>query len=418
MWQWRLYGLPDKVLTDGREVCIINPGQLNHDSGPDFFNAKIRIGTTEWVGNVEVHVKASDWYKHGHDKDAAYDNVVLHVVWQDDTEIISRKGEKLPQLVLNVSENVMTNFSLLTDGRKGTRCGKFINELSPLELSDWLESLGYERMVVKRSVVENLLSSGISDWATSCFVMLSRSLGFNLNSDPIERVARSIPLTVAARHCDDIMQLEALVFGQAGLLDGRECVGDNYYDALCGEYAYLKNKYDLNGLSREVWKLARTRPSNFPHRRLALMARLLVDAHRLWSKILAAKGDVDKIAEMLSLRFEGYWEHRYRFGGPSERSTALSLGRNMVILLIINAVVPLYFAYGVITNNDEYESLAFTLLEKLPPEDNSIVRSWKALGVEADCAFRSQALIQLRKRYCDEGRCLDCRVGNRMMRRS
>lgn len=417
IWQWRLYDSADKTLVDDRRVCIIDPGRLNPDAGPDFFNAKIRIGDTEWVGNVEIHVRASDWYRHSHDRDEAYDNVVLHVVQISDTEITTRHGEKLPQLKLEISDGLKERYETLMSMTSGIRCGHFLPTMSQLDMTDWLETLGFERMVQKRRIVEDILERNNGDWATACFVILSRSLGFNLNADPFERVARSLPLSVTARHCDNRMQLEALLMGQAGLLDGSETSGDEYYDQLCGEYKFLAIKYSLRPLSKDVWKLARTRPANFPHRRLALMAILLADGHKIWSRLLEAKGDLHKIEELLSLRFTGYWSYHYRFGEASARPTELALGRSMVRVAIINAVVPLYYAYGVLTGDTQYEELAFELLEQMPAESNTIIRSWSALGIPADNAFRSQALIQLRKRYCDERKCLDCRIGLRMMRR-
>ena len=415
MWQNRIWGDTDKYLTDGSPVELLDQGVLNTNSGPDFFNAKIKIGAVEWVGNVEVHVKASDWYLHKHDTDPAYDNIILHVVAVDDTEIYRKDGAKIPQLHLPLSKEFAENFVNLTSGNSAVRCASFISSVEDIVITDWLESLAYERLQRKATQIINLLDQYNGDWEKACFVLFARSLGFGLNSEPFEMLAKSIPLSVLHHHSDSELQLQAIFFGQAGMLDMSMHILDEYYQRLCREYYFLSRKYSLKPMPVHLWQYARTRPANFPHRRIALLSKFVEGGFSLMRKIIDAKAKTDCLIELFDVSMSGYWNENFAFGYPA-RQNFNTLSRRSIDLILINTVAPLYYAYGKYRGDIEIEESALDLLSNLNPEKNAIITQWSIIGIKADNALRSQALIQLRKEYCDIRKCLHCRIGNKLLR--
>lgn len=415
MWQFRMWGSSEKVLSDGRRVMLLDPGKLNADAGPDFFNAKVIIDGVEWAGNVEVHVKASDWKRHGHHNDAAYDNIILHVVGIDDEVICRRDGTPIPQLLMPLTPEIAQKYTQLVEGGAAVRCGAYLSEVPSLIMSDWLETLAFERLQSKTSRFVSLLEQNHGDWEEVCYVFLARSLGFGLNSQPFEMLARSLPLSVLRKHSDSRLQLEALLFGQAGMLDVTEHVMDEYYQLLCREYFFMMRKYSLRPMERHLWKFARTRPANFPHRRIALLAKFCHGGFAMMRQMIEAKGDVDKLRNLFAVEMSDYWSTHSSFEVASQRNS-LSLTRNSIDLLMINLVAPLYYAYGGWSGDTTIEDMSMDLLSSIKAESNSIISRWAAVGVTADNALRSQALLQLTKEYCDNRKCLYCRIGNRMLR--
>lgn len=415
MWQFRMWGNSEKLLSDGRRVLLLDPGKLNTDSGPDFFNAKIIIDGIEWVGNVEVHVKASDWKRHGHDRDSAYNNIILHVVGIDDAVICREDGSPIPQLVMPITPEIAQNYVQLVEDAGLIRCRGMLHTVDELLLSNWFETLAFERLQVKANRLIELLRANCGDWESVCYVFLARSLGFGLNSVPFELLAKSVPLSVLRKHSDSLLQLEALLFGQAGMLDMSEHIFDEYYQLLCREYYFLSRKYQLRPLVRSIWKYARTRPANFPHRRIALLAKCVENGFSLMRRVLDAKGDVDALRRIFDIELSGYWLDHSDFDVASTR-LAKALSKKSVDLLLINLVAPLYYAYSGQSGDTSMEDAAMELLTSLEPENNSILNVWAAAGIKADNAFRSQALIHLRNEYCDARKCLYCRIGNRIMR--
>lgn len=404
----------------GEPVSIISPGVLNTDAGPDFSNARLRIGNTEWCGNVEIHVKASDWYHHRHDQDPAYDSVILHVVAVDDRKVCRSDGSSIPQVLVSFPESFYRIYSSLADNIGGVRCQHLLPSLlesDPLSVSAWLETLAVERMQAKASRILDELRNGAGDWERTCFVTFARGLGFGLNSEPFEILARSIPLKCLARHSNDSLQLEALLFGQAGMLDTSVHIFDEYYQLLCREYFFLARKYGLRPMNAGLWKYARTRPGNFPHRRIALLAKAVEGGFSMMSDIIAAGADIERLRSIFDLRPEGYWRNHTGFdmeagtpgGGLSPASTDL---------LLINVASPLLYAHGATYGDADAAETGLDIWCLLKSENNIKTRQWSSAGIGCENAMRSQGLLQLSKEYCDKGRCLDCRIGHSLLRKS
>ena len=418
LWKHRMMGR-EFVTVQGEPVVIVSPGRLNRDSGPDFSGARVRIGATEWTGNVEIHVKASDWRRHHHDSDPAYDSVILHVVSVSDTRIRRRDGSEIPQMVATFPESFFRMYARLADRIADVACDGLLGSLPPLVVTDWVSTLAVERMQMKASRILDTWRAVGCDWERACFIALARALGFGLSSDPVEQLARSVPLTVTMHHSDNPLQLEALLFGQAGMLDPSLHIFDEYYQTLCREYFFLARKYGLRPMRREVWKYSRTRPQNFPHRRIALLARALRGGFRMLALLLAEAArpgfDDDAVRPLLSLDLDGYWLSHSGFDtecrpGPKALSPA------SVSLLIINFVAPLLYSYGSAHGDPDLAEKGLDLWDLLPAESNAIVRRWAASGISCRRASESQAVIQLRKEYCDRDRCLDCRLGHALLR--
>lgn len=416
-WKHRLLSQQNVRLRDGRRVDIVSPGILNRGAGPDFSYAKVIIDGREWVGNVEIHERASDWQRHGHHHDTAYDNVVLHVVGIDDGVAVTHSGRELPQLELPLSRLFIASYEAVAHGLERSLCHDYIKLLDPLSISDWLETLSIERLQQKSSHVARVLESCDGDWHQMLFAIFARALGFGLNADPMEMLARSIPLNFLRRHADNIFQLEALLFGQAGMLDSSIHIFDEYYQGLCREYYFLSRKYSLRPLRRDVWKYARTRPGNFPHRRIAMLARVLEGGFSLLGDILEKSWDVEALEELFDVELTGYWHSHFAFGdesGTPPSSMSLSSRR----LLIINCVAPFLYTYGNLRGDARQQEKSVSLLESLPAERNSIVTGWMSAGLKAENAMRGQALLYLKREYCDAYRCKECRFGHQYMKQA
>ncbi len=408
---WRTSALGRRFrLTDGREIKVINPGRQNFNAGPDFSNARIQVGETVWCGNVEIHVRASDWFRHNHHSDEAYDQVILHVVTVDDAEVVRRDGSRFPTLVFNVSGATADLYNRLTDkvGER-IRCSDRLPSVSRLAVEDWLESLGVERLQLKSGRLLDENSNLAGDWEQTAFVALARGLGFGVNGVPFEMLARGLPLKFIHRHSDNIFQIEALLFGQAGMLDSSVNIFDDYYQSLCREYYFLARKYSLRPMKVSLWKFARMRPQNFPHRRIALLAGMVEGGFSLLTRLLETN-DPTALTDLFRRPLSGYWTTHFAFGSE-ESAQPTNMGGAALESLLINVAAPLLYAFGVHTGNPELGDRAVGLLERIRPEKNSFIRNFESLGLKADNALRSQALVHLHKCYCDEGRCLDCRFG-------
>lgn len=402
-------------LEDGREISIIVPGVLNENSGPDFFASKIKIDNTVWIGNVEIHVRASDWYKHGHDKDFAYDGVMLHVVAINDGIVKRRDGSVIPQVTVTFPVEFYTLYSSLSNKIKEVRCSGYLETLPPIVIEDWLSTLAVERMQQKGKRILEINRECDGNWERTCFVAFARALGFGLNSEPFEMLARSLSLNHLSRHSDNLFQLEALLFGQAGMLDMSNHIFDEYYQGLCREYYFLARKYGLKPLSQGLWKYAKTRPGNFPHRRIAMLAQYLYGGFSLMSAIRETRGEEDKSRELFAMDLDGYWATHLQFGAESGH-VPVALSKGSEDLLLINLVAPLLYSYNAYIGDLESAEGAFRLWMDLDAEKNTFIRQWNVAGVACKDAMHSQALLQLRKGYCDMGKCLDCRFGHRLLR--
>lgn len=391
VWKHKILPLKALVTEDGQEVEVIDPGLHNHDQGPDFFNAKIRLGNTIWAGNVEVHLRSSDWYRHSHDSDPAYNSVILHVVGEIDGEVRTQAGKTLPQLRLDIPESIRQSYEELCRTEDYPRCHRIIPSIPKLKVHQWMDALLVERLKERSEQVTARAERTGGDWERATFVTLSRSFGFGLNGDAFERWAMRIPLSAAGKHRDDLFQIEALFLGMAGLIGEVQTIrSQKEVSMLQQEFAYLTHKFSLEApMQRSDWRFLRTRPQNFPSMRILQIAELYHSGKTQMSRFLEAK-DVEALQQCLTVK-----------------GTTASSRR----LLIINTVVPLLFAYGRHIGDEDICARAIRLLEELPAENNYILRQWQACGLKVDTAADSQSLIQLKRQYCDRIDCLRCRFG-------
>lgn len=413
VWKHRLWRSEDMVTNTGKKVRVVDPGLLNTDAGPDFFNAKIEIDGHMWVGNVEMHYRATDWKRHRHDSDMAYDSVILHVVAKDDAPVRRTNGELIPQLVLEVSPQFNADYASLVGATIEVPCAEKIKQVPHLTIVEWVEGLAFERLHGKVERIHQLLDSFNGSWEDVCYVTLARNFGFGINNDAFERLARRTPLRLLGKHSDSVLQIEALLFGQAGMLDAQKPGMDSYYNQLCTEYAFLSNKFQLTPMEKESWKLFRIRPQNFPYRRIAMLAQFIEGGFRMMNRILDAEGEKEMRA-LFEVELSGYWTKHYTFGKPNERATA-TLSRNSIDIILINTVAPLLYAYGELTGNYEMTDKAIKLLEDLRAESNSIVAHFVAYGIDCPDALTSQALVQLKREYCDARKCIYCKIGHHLL---
>ena len=409
IWQFRLFPVQDLKTTDGQTVEIIDPGKPNTDAGPDFFNAKIKIDNTLWAGNIEIHSLSSDWVRHHHTTDKAYDNVILHVVNKADANVVRTNGDSVAQLELAVPDHIRINYDELLREKKWIPCADKIHQVPLFLVNDWKNSLLVERLEQKTEMIETLLSQSNNHWEEAFYVSMARSFGFGTNSEAFERLARSLPMSILAKHKDNIFQLEAMLFGQAGLLENT--VNDEYQLNLQKEYRFLQSKYQLKPIESSEWKLLRLRPDNFPHVRLSQFAALIHRSTKLFSKIIESD-NLQVMRGLFICEVSDYWKKHFLFGKESSVS-GKRLGSKSVDILLINTVVPFLFAYFKKKNSDN--DIALKLLELIPAEKNVIIRKWMELGIGAFSAFDSQALLQLKKKYCDEKKCLRCRIGHKVL---
>ena len=413
VWKHRLWRSEDMVTNTGKKVRVVDPGLLNTDAGPDFFNAKIEIDGHMWVGNVEMHYRATDWKRHHHDSDKAYDSVILHVVAKDDAPVRRTNGELIPQLVLEVSPQFNADYASLVGATIEVPCATKIKQVPHLTIVEWVEGLAFERLHGKVERIHQLLDSFNGSWEDVCYVTLARNFGFGINNDAFERLARRTPLRLLGKHSDSVLQIEALLFGQAGMLDAQKPGMDSYYNQLCTEYAFLSNKFQLTPMEKESWKLFRIRPQNFPYRRIAMLAQFIEGGFRMMNRILEAEGEKEMRA-LFEVELSGYWTKHYAFGKPNERATS-TLSRSSTDIILINTVAPLLYAYGELTGNYEMTDKAIKLLEDLRAESNSIVSHFVAYGIDCPDALTSQALVQLKREYCDARKCIYCKIGHHLL---
>lgn len=410
IWQNKLFTAHNLVTTNNEAVEVIDTGLLNSDAGPDFFNAKVRIGNTIWAGNIEIHTKSSDWKKHHHQSDPVYNPVILHVVKTADTNIYRTNGEIIPQLELRYPFQIEENYERLIAQQKWIACEDKIADLPPIILSMWKNALLAERLALKTEAIKVLLNESNQHWEEAFYRSLARSFGFGTNSLPFETLAKSLSLSVLAKHKDNLFQLEALLFGQSGLLSVNS---DEYAGKLWNEYLFLQAKYKLVPMDGSMWKLMRLRPDNFPHLRIAQFAGLIHSLSKLFSKIIE-NPDISVLNQLFVSTPSSYWDHHYLFGNISSYKKK-TIGRNSLNSIIINSIVPFVFVYGWIKNDEQLKSKAMDLLTEIPAEKNVIVKKWQEIGFNSGSAFDSQALLFLKKHYCDEKKCLRCRIGHNVL---
>ncbi|MFN8285868.1 MAG: DUF2851 family protein [Chitinophagales bacterium] len=414
VWKFRLFAANNLTTTTGESVEVIHPGMHNRDAGADFSNAKVRINNVLWAGNVELHLKSSDWFAHKHHIDSAYDNIVLHVVYENDKQLAKRKnGEAIPVLELKdrINPNTVSRFDELSRRKTSIACRSFIAEVNSSVLNNHLERMLVERLEQKVNHIMDLLKESGNDWEQVMFVLLARYMGAGINKEPFELLAKSLPVKVWAKHSADLLQLEALLLGQAGFL-AADFV-DGYPKTLKKEYNYLRRLHNLSPLPAHLFKFLRLRPSNFPSLRLAQLASLLHKDVKLFSQVVEAKNG-KAIRAIFSGEPSIYWKTHYQFDKKSVNVKS-AIGDSAKDILLINAVAPLLFAYGRYKGEEKYADKAMSLLEDCRAEVNSIVKGWNALGIKADSAYQTQALIQLKTGHCDRFNCLQCAVGHKIL---
>ena len=418
VWKHKLFPLAPLVTTDGRVVEVIHPGLHNHDAGPDFFNAKVKIGGQLWVGNVEIHCKASDWFRHHHETDAAYANVVLHVVGDADREI-PQQGEpnqKIPQLVLPVPSDVRDNYDRLSRNDGMPRCRAVINALPSLTIHSWMSALQVERLEERTKQVMERRSRCNMDWEATLFVTLARTFGFGINGDAMEQWAQGVPLSAVGKHRDNLFQIEAIFFGQAGLLETAHEAP--YFVKLQKEYAYLRHKFTLTPMSPDRWRFARLRPQSRPYLRIAQLAMLYYEQRLNFSRIIEAQ-DVESLRALLQTHVSEFWQTHFTFDSePLAQLSDRRLSEASLDSVIINAVVPILFAYGRYKNEEQLCERSLQLLESLKAENNNVVRAWARVGIMSETAADTQALIHLTRQYCEPHNCFRCRFGYEYLRRT
>lgn len=414
LWMHQFLG-KDLLGTDNEKIKIINPGQYNTDSGPDFTNARIKIGNTVWAGNVEVHIKSSDWYQHGHHLDLAYDNIILHVVYNNDKPALRLSAEEIPTLELMhlIDSNQYERYKSLQLSKHRIACESLLFEPPYFDTIRWMEQLMLERLQSKMMAIKHELGNSMEDFRETLYRKLCRSFGFKTNADAFELLARTLPLKLLDKHKNNLLQLEALLFGQAGLLKGP--FRDDYPKKLRQEYQFLQHKYQLEPLERKIFKFMRMRPANFPSIRLSQLARLLYQSDTLIHEILLLNS-LEDVTGVFEVSASEYWNRHYRFDKFTRDNSEKKLGFGSIQLIIINTIIPFLFTYGVLQKNEENRDKAFQWLRQMKAETNSICKGFKKLGINAKNALQSQALIHLKTTYCDQKRCLECHFGHHIIR--
>ncbi len=414
VWENKLFFSENLQTTAGEKLEIHTVGRRNTDSGPDFYNAKIKIDSTIWFGNIEIHKNASDWKKHKHDTDKSYDNVILHVVRNDDAPVVRTNKNPIPTLLLRYPEKFRNNYTELLGAKTWIACENQFHKINPVVLQLGFNRLMIERLENKTETILKQLENNHNDWNETFYQVLAKMFGFKVNALPFEMLAKSVSLHILAKHKNNLKQLEAILFGNSGLLN-QQLLGDDYYLNLRDEYSFLYKKYGLKGMENHLWKFMRLRPGNFPTLRISQFAALIYQSSALFSKIL----EIEKLADLQNLfkvNASEYWNAHYNFNKPSKRISKKELGKNSINILIINVVIPFLFVYGEKQNKVFLKNRALEFLELLPPENNSIVRKWKKLGIESQSAFDSQALLQLKNCYCEKKKCLNCQIGVKLVK--
>ena len=413
VWKHKIFPLKELKTTTGQQVEVIDTGLANTDAGPDFFNAKLKLDGVLWIGNIEIHERSSDWFKHGHHADTGYNSVILHIASEIDTEISRSNGERIPQIQLICPEAVRTNYKELLETDSYPPCYRIIPSLPPFTAHSWMTALQMERFEQKATLLNERLKRCQGNWEDAFFITLARNFGFGLNGDAFETWAHQLPFRAVDKHRNDLFQIEAIFFGQAGILEDSD--GNGYYLRLKKEYTYLQHKFGLIPMDASLWRFLRLRPANFPHIRIAQLACLYHRAYGLLSRIMETE-TLQGVRDILKGGTSEYWLTHYTFGGSSP-SRPKTLSNTSLDLLIINTVVTFLYAYGLHKGNRVLCARAGSFLEELKAENNYITRMWEQCGMKTSNAADSQALIQLKKEYCDKKKCLYCRIGYEYLKR-
>ncbi|MDO1448998.1 DUF2851 family protein [Rhodocytophaga aerolata] len=410
LWQFGYFNRSQLTTTGGEAIQILHPGYPNADAGPDFSQARLRIGPIEWVGNVEIHIHSSDWHTHHHQEDDAYDQVILHVVWLHDQDVYRKDHSLIPTLLLanRIDHDLLTKYQYFTSNTEDIPCASQFGKVNAVYKIQALENALMHRLSQKADLVTTLLARNHYDWEETTYQLLARNLGFKLNNDPFLQLSQAVPLKLLHKHSDQLMPMEALLFGQAGLLDTP--LEDTYYRQLQKEYSFLSHKYSLrpSKLDAHAWKFFRLRPANFPTLRIAYLAALLQKHKNLFSLFIHL-ASVKDFLELFHLQPSPYWQQHYTFGKTSP--SVAHFGKESKENILINTVVPLLVCYSKVKGKQLYTDRAIELLEALPAENNRITRFWKHMDLPIDHALDGQGSIELYNHFCMQKKCLSCPVG-------
>lgn len=414
IWQFKSFAFNDLQTTQGDALQLLHVGTHNPHAGADFSEARLYINDVLWVGNIEIHVRASDWLRHQHQHDEAYNTVILHVVYENDTPICLPNGTPLPTFELRdrIAPSLLQRYWTLYQNQHWIPCQAHWATVSDLHVSLWLERLAVERLQQRVQVIADQLAATQNHWEEVFYQSVARSLGGKVNADAMQLLAESMPLRILAKHKNNLLQVESLLLGQAGLL--AIDTADAYVLQLQKEYQYLQHKYALMPMQSHAWKFARLRPANFPTLRIAQLAQLIYQSNHLFSKILDCV-ESKSCRTLFALELHSFWQTHYTLLKESDRR-AKTLGDDALDLLMINTVVPFVFAYGSLRGDSRYCDKALAWLEQLAPEQNSIIDGWATLGVAMRNAHQTQALLQLKNEYCTPRRCLECALGHQILR--
>ncbi len=413
IWKFQLFDTDNLVCTSGERVKVIRTGSHNHDAGPDFFNAKLQIDGQIWAGNVEVHFNTSDWLKHNHHNDKAYDSVVMHVVANhDDTEIFRTSGSSIKCAVLHFDKSLEDRYLEIIRSTDWIPCETKILRVDSFLVKQLLGRMLVERLSKKVEAIELELNRTSNNWEEVFYIYLFRTFGFSINSLPFELLAKALPHKIILKHRNSKLSIEALLFGQAGLLD--DIKDEEYPLALKREYQFLATKYRLKPMDKSVWKFLRTRPQNFPTLRIAQLAILLHRHSSMFANVVKCNSFEEFCTLFAEIDLSSYWQTHFTFGKISSTQKR-HLGNSALNLLGINLFVPFVFAYGHLNDAYSLKERSLDLLETINSDKNSTVDRWKSLGMPVDSAFYTQALLHLKKEYCDRRRCLDCSIGKKIV---
>lgn len=413
IWKFKKFDSLNLKSVQGELITILKTGDYLELAGPDFFNAHIEIGSQKWAGNVEIHLKSSDWYLHNHEKDPAYKNVILHVVWENDTAIFRENNTEIPVLVLKdyVSKEIIENYKALVSPKTWIYCERQLKDIDRFVFKNWQERLFFERLERKSKFIAHLLEETNQDWEAVSFCLLAKNFGLNTNGNSFLQISMAIPFSVIRKESFEIENLEALLFGTAGLLEVEK--EDVYYKDLKFRYFYLLHKYQIEKTYTEPLQFFKLRPDNFPTIRLSQLAALYHKHQNLFSKIIELKS-LDAVYRLLSVSASSYWQNHYQFDKESPKKSK-TLSKSFIDLLIINTIIPLQFTYSNIMGESISENL-IDFMNEVTSEKNVIMDKFNSFGIQSKTAFESQTLLELKNEYCERKACLKCAIGLELLK--
>lgn len=410
VWKFRLFKQTGIKTTKGEDVVILSVGELNKDAGPDFFNARIKIGNTTWAGNIEIHVYSSDWEKHHHHKNKNYDNIILHVVFENNKKTSGPKNIPCIELKGLINTNSFNRYCQIKEGNTWIPCMNLINTVDTNKIKFWQERLVIERLERKIFIINERLTQYKYNWEEVFYHQLASAFGLKVNSLPFELLARSTPLNILRKeHSQDA--IEAILLGQAGLLHTK--LKDKHAKFLYNEYSYYKKKYKLENIDGKLWKMMRMKPLNFPTIRISQFSDIIYNQHSIFSSIIEAKS-VFNLKQIFTAKTSKYWETHYTFDKPASKKIKKT-GEQTINSLIINTVIPFLFVYGKIKQEDVFCERAITFLSEIKGEKNLITTNFLKIGLSNKNALESQALLELKNEYCNKKKCMDCSIGNQII---